>query len=624
MKLKKTLISASVGVVALAGVVGLVPDTMSNAEIAAVELHAQEIFGGNAEAVKQMIFDEMKPAKVKLKGKNWELTGENFKSTLKENAVDGWEYEENGKTLGFKSKGMAWDGAKVKTKAAKVKGKIRKNEVDYEDALGAGVDIKIVQGNNKFQKIIEIESLASLGEIPEGAEFLEFSFKLSGDFDLPEGRITDRVPFGDNSFVNPVRAWDSSDGEIESGAFGEITGKTLTKKIPVAWLQQATFPVKTDATITFGSAAVFDETITAYISVTFDSGSGKVVVAYSDSSNSSYGMAAVGTVSGTGISWGTPAAFNEGSSAHISIAYDENAQKVVVAYTSGGDSNYGYAAVGTVSGTGISFGTPVEFNAGTTAYISSAYDANTQKVVIAYQDAGNNNFGTAIVGTVALTAISFGAENVFESAYTLSTSIAYDSNAQKVVVSYRDYGNNSYGTSAVGTVSGTGISFGTPEVFETSAIEDTATVYDSVNKKIVVAYKDTGDLSKGKAAVGTVSGTGISFGTPVEFNAGTTAYISATFDANAGRVAVSYKDDGGDDYGEAVAGTISGTGISFTAPDIFESAVTNYISTTYDSTNKKIVIAYNDGGNSSYGTGIVGTVAAAAAGNTGSFFQFFD
>jgi len=104
MKLKKTLISASVGVVALAGVVGLVPDTMSNAEIAAVELHAQEIFGGNAEAVKQMIFDEMKPAKVKLKGKNWELTGENFKSTLKENAVDGWEYEENGKTLGFKSK----------------------------------------------------------------------------------------------------------------------------------------------------------------------------------------------------------------------------------------------------------------------------------------------------------------------------------------------------------------------------------------------------------------------------------------------------------------------------------------------------------------------------------------
>ena len=473
MKLKKTLISASVGVVALAGVVGLVPDTMSNAEIAAVELHAQEIFGGNAEAVKQMIFDEMKPAKVKLKGKNWELTGENFKSTLKENAVDGWEYEENGKTLGFKSKGMAWDGAKVKTKAAKVKGKIRKNEVDYEDALGAGVDIKIVQGNNKFQKIIEIESLASLGEIPEGAEFLEFSFKLSGDFDLPEGRITDRIPFGENSFVNPIRAWDSSEPvedeeRVESGAFGEIQNGILTKKIPVAWLQQATFPVKTDATITFGSESVFEEASTSNVSATFDSTNEKVVIAYRD----------------------------------------------------GGNSYYGTAVVGTVSGTSISFGTPV----------------------------------------------------VFESAISSDTSATYDANSQKVVIAYRDSGNFGYGTAVVGTVSGTSISFGTPVVLNSASSRDT----------------------------------------------------SATYDANSQKVVIAYKDDGGDDYGETVVGTVSGTGISFTAPDIFESAVTNYISTTYDSTNKKIVIAYNDGGNSSYGTGIVGTVAAAAAGNTGSFFQFFD
>jgi hypothetical protein len=48
------------------------------------------------------------------------------------------------------------------------------------------------------------------------------------------------------------------------------------------------------------------------------------------------------------------------------------------------------------------------------------------------------------------------------------TSIAYDANAQKVVIAYRDGGNSNYGTAIVGTVSGTSISFGTPVVFESA------------------------------------------------------------------------------------------------------------------------------------------------------------
>ena len=37
---------------------------------------------------------------------------------------------------------------------------------------------------------------------------------------------------------------------------------------------------------------------------------------------------------------------------------------------------------------------------------------------------------------------------------------------QKIVIAYRDNGNSNYGTAVVGTVSGTSISFGTPVVFE--------------------------------------------------------------------------------------------------------------------------------------------------------------
>ena len=62
----------------------------------------------------------------------------------------------------------------------------------------------------------------------------------------------------------------------------------------------------------------------------------------------------------------------------------------------------------TVSGTSISFGTPVVFEAAETDGISIVYDTNAQKIVIAYRDAGDSNgYGKAIVGTVSGTSISF-------------------------------------------------------------------------------------------------------------------------------------------------------------------------------------------------------------------------
>jgi hypothetical protein len=205
-----------------------------------------------------------------------------------------------------------------------------------------------------------------------------------------------------------------------------------------------------------------------WTSIAYDATNQKVVIAYQDNGNSLFGTAVVGTVSGTSISFGTPVVFESASTVYISIAYDANAQKVVIAYTDQGNSSYGTAVVGTVSGTSISFGTPVVFESASTNYTAIAYDANAQKVVIAYQDQGNSSHGTAIVGTVSGTSISFGTPVVFESANTEYPSIAYDANAQKVVIAYRDQGNSSFGTAVVGTVSGTSISFGTPVVFESA------------------------------------------------------------------------------------------------------------------------------------------------------------
>ena len=278
---------------------------------------------------------------------------------------------------------------------------------------------------------------------------------------------------------------------------------------------------------------------------TFDSTNGKVVIAYEDGGNSSYGTAIVGTVTGTGVTFGSAAVFESATSYPNSIAFDSTNGKVVVVYRDVGNSSAGTAVVGTVSGTSISFGTPVVFNAGYTNDMSIAFDSGNGKMVIAYRDqGGNSSYGTAIVGTVSGTSISFGSEVVFESAATSQCAAVYDSSNGKVVIGYRDDGNSYYGTAVVGTVSGTSISFGTPVVFESAQVEHVAATFDATSgaEKVVIAYYDGGNSDYGTAIVGTVSGTSISFGDPLVFNSAATSETGITYDSANDKVVISYKD----------------------------------------------------------------------------------
>ena len=118
-----------------------------------------------------------------------------------------------------------------------------------------------------------------------------------------------------------------------------------------------------------------------------------------------------------------------------------------------------------ISNVAASAGSPTVFESGAIEYISATFDSNANKVVISYRDSGNSGYGTAVVATVSDASISFGTPVVFESASSQYIAATFDSNTNKVVIAYRDNGNSSYGTAIVGTVSGTGISFGSPTVF---------------------------------------------------------------------------------------------------------------------------------------------------------------
>ena len=348
-----------------------------------------------------------------------------------------------------------------------------------------------------------------------------------------------------------------------------------------------------------GSAVVFDTSESTSIASAFDSNLNKVVIAYRDGNNSSYGTALVGTVSGTSISFGSAVVFNASTTTEIGITFDSNENKIVIVYRDYGNSSYGTAIVGTVSGTSISFGSEVVFESAIALRCTAVFDATNNKVLVAYRDFGNSNYGTAIVGTVSGTSISFGSAVVFATGNTNDISMAFDSNASKVVVAYRDDSNSLYGTAIVATVSGTSVSFGTAAIFDSSAVEQNTLAFDSTANKVVIAYRAIGASSYGTAVVGTVSGTSISFGSTVVFNSVDTYFLSSIYSSASNKIVISYGQFGSPRNGYSIEGTISGTSISFLDPVIFISGTTLYISSVLDSNSNAVSIAVGSNGTES-------------------------
>ena len=400
---------------------------------------------------------------------------------------------------------------------------------------------------------------------------------------------------------------------VDHGVVNFVASGTIPNGKTVVVNTDGTVSTITSTVDSIGTAVVFESAAVQNLGATFDSSNNKVVIVYQDAGNSQHGTAVVGTVSGTSISFGTPVVFESASTSFISAAYDSNSGKVVIAYRDSANNEYGTAIVGTVSGTSISFGTAVVFNTGSTdAGTSIVFDSNSNKVVIAYRDTSNSSHGTSIVGTVSGTSISFGSEVVYNASTTNDSVAVFDSTNGKVVIAYKDGGNSSHGTAIVGTVSGTSISFGSEVVYNAGSTSHIAAVFDSTNGKVVISYRDDADSGKGKSIVGTVSGTSISFGSEVEFK-GTGVYrVASAYDSTNGKVVIAYADDANSSRGTSIVGTISGTSISFGSEIIFETGTVGTTPVvTFDSTNGKVVIVYRDENNSNYGAALIFSVGAS-------------
>ena len=257
------------------------------------------------------------------------------------------------------------------------------------------------------------------------------------------------------------------------------------------------------------------------------------VIVYRDSGDSNKGKARLGTVdaSDNSITYGSVAEFEAGQTSMNDFG---NAARLtdttfVIAFEDASDSSKAKAIVGTVSGTSLSFGSPATFATANSSKYASIGALSSTKIVIAYSDTPSSppEDGEVIVGTVSGTSISFGSATQYDASRVIRHSLAALSDTKFVIAYNDDRTGNNYATAIVGTVSGTNITLGSPVVFRAS---DESNVWPSVTKftenDFVVAYLN--DDLKPAAIKGSTSGTTITFGSSTELDSTAVIHIYGT------------------------------------------------------------------------------------------------
>ena len=293
---------------------------------------------------------------------------------------------------------------------------------------------------------------------------------------------------------------------------------------------------------------------------------------------------------------------------HTSVTYDPDTDRYILFYTDGGNNSYGTAVVGQVNGTTITFGTPVAYISAVTYYNSCDYDTNQNKVVNAYANQGSNGWGYVITGTVNASdnSISFATPVAFENAnVSIQASHIYlhfVSGQNKIVIGYKEVTSNSYdGWGIAGEVQANGsVTFGTRQQFLNNTGSDLYLAVNSENNRIIFAY---GYANTGVVKCAELSGTNLTMNSShVQFDTYLVSHVDITFDSNRTRHIIAYRHNS-NGYGKVISTnglTGSGSSVTTTFPvgaSDFNEATTDQISISYNSDVRRCFIGFRDSSN---------------------------
>jgi len=258
------------------------------------------------------------------------------------------------------------------------------------------------------------------------------------------------------------------------------------------------------------------------------------------------------------------------------------------------------------------------------------------------QSGDSGNFGYAMVGTVANTTVTWGDAYKWSASNTAShktQDIIWDSTNSRVIVFGRTYsgGSNWEGVYRVGTISGTNasasISWGSL-AYQTGANTgptNTTGYHDVKNNKIVMLWIDGSNSSKITGKVGTIntSNNSISWGTAVAHSTETSnQMLECVYDPNTGLGTMWYRAMAHSNQLYGLTTSVSGTTLTFEAhTQLTDSSCggdgSHAVSVDYDTVSKRVIglaHKYDDNGEPFYGWTKSGSVSS----NNTTFIGFSD
>jgi hypothetical protein len=387
----------------------------------------------------------------------------------------------------------------------------------------------------------------------------------------------------------------SSDGSVKTTKYADSVGGqsdfvasgTLPNASPVILNSDGTVSVvgltATDVTLTLdwiegsyttlsnlGSIGILDGDFNPSVANQF-------IVVYGDKNNSDYMTVAVGTVSGTTITFGTHVVLLSSYTASAMIKFNPNrSDQFLVFYQDDGDSYKRKVIAGTISGTTPSFpysSIDVTTSYGVTGYLNCMeFDPFTaDKFLVFYQNNNSgplevrvcsvNSGGTITLGTAVLAGSSSGTASYFQ--------ISLDKNtANQFLIIWRDTATS--GSARAGTISGTTCTFGT------TAIWDSANPYYIVVAsekgragKFLVASYDQPNGGRTQLRVLTVTGTTVTAGSVTNLANGPFYTLGMHNDPNAvGKFIFTGQSGGGAPYAHQayIANVSSGDVVTVAGP----------------------------------------------------------
>lgn len=335
---------------------------------------------------------------------------------------------------------------------------------------------------------------------------------------------------------------------------------------------------------TNGSAITLASTSATYIHADILDAN-NIVVVYQDTSDSSQGKILVVNINGNTITAGTPVVFNAAVTTYCKVAA-LSATKVVIAYRDEGNSNYGVANTATISGLVPTPGTEVNFKTAAVLYVDVCKLTST-KAVVSYL--GTSSYPEAVTLTIN-PGIVVGTNFTLKSAATTTTTIsrltdttcvaAYESGS----LLYARHLTDSSGTLTAGTE--ITIQANPSQDTPRNALEScqlTAT-------RVLVTGRNATVSNQGYYwVIDNTSGTTLSNSSSAAFNSGTTAH---TFPSKVldNRALVGYQDNSLSNYGvgyvidlsteilKSIAGIVKEAGVEGNTIDVVTQGEVDFLS----------------------------------------------